>query len=322
MGLVGTTPGDDPSPALAVSFEWPIAWLRTVEPIPKFDREVICLQRYSTDQALAGGTHAFSTIKQGADPPDALVTTSRGTVGIEATALTLQDRRGVHGLFHQFRRELLRREPAAFSKLVGHVVYVWFEAPDDPGLAKPHKKSDEDAVSELLTELCAYEPDSEQMRVPIRTLPEQAPPIPLATTQAGARFFAYPFLGGVPSSMLATIAGFDVGIVHTTLITAQAGWTEIQRLVDSHDKPGVNVLLVSAGAPDQHGLVYPAEEALATFLIDHPIGLGRQPAHIAQVILHTWVSGRATLLYPEIKPVFGPLYQSLTPQHHPLEISG
>jgi hypothetical protein len=39
--------------------------------------------------------------------------------------------------------------------------------------------------------------------------------------------------------------------------------------------------------------------------------------HIERVVLHSWATGQATLLFPGVQPLFGPLYQSITPMHHP-----
>lgn len=223
-GTIGTAQDDACTPALVVTFEWPISWLRVAEPIPKFDRESLYLRRYSTDQALAQGVHAFSTIQRGADPPDARVVTNRGELGVESTVLALQERRGVHGLFQELRHQLLLQDPTVFNNLVGHAVYVWFEDLGTPGLAKPHRRSDGEAIQELVEGLAAYEPNSQQPWVPSGPAPEKAPPIPLATTEAGARFYAFPFMGSEPTSILFTVAGFDIGIVYTTFLTAQAAW--------------------------------------------------------------------------------------------------
>ena len=65
-----------------------------------------------------------------------------------------------------------------------------------------------------------------------------------------------PLLGGAPGSMLFTLAGFDIALAYTTLLTAEEAWSEVQRLVDSHDKPGVDLLLVTAGGPDANGNVF------------------------------------------------------------------
>jgi len=321
-GVVGTTAVNLSEPVVAVTFEWPITWLRTLQEIPKVEREILLVRRFSTDQALATGTHAFSNVRPGPhsnQAPDTIVTTDQGMLGVESTCLTLQDRRGAHGLFQHLRKQILMQEPAAFAKLAGYMIYAWFEEPGGPpGLALPLKKNDDEAVTELLRELAAYTPQPGQMWMPSGPPPEQAPPLPLSRTSKGARFYAIPLVGNSPSTMLYTLAGFELGLAYTSLRTAQAAWQEIQRLVDQHDQAGVDILLITAGAPDQHGQIYPAEEALASFLLETPVGLTRPPSHIKRVFLHSWATGHAAELHPTMRTMFGPLYQSFQPEHHPL----
>jgi len=313
---LGTT--NEGAPLLAVGAEWPLSWVRTTAPLTKFEREWLYIRRYSSDRALATGAgHAFADVQQGADPPDATVLTDAGRIGVESTSLTIEGRRGVHDLFAKLRRRLQEAEPAAFAKLAGHVVYVWFQDSDVPGPpVKPHKRTDDSALDALVQALAEYQPDAESLTGESGPPPERLPDLPVSETPAGARFYALPLLGGVPGSMLFTIAGFDIALAYTTLITAEEAWGEVQRLVDSHDKPGVDLLLLSAGAPDDNGNVFPAEEALTSFLLANPIGMRRPPKHIDAVILHSWGTGRAATLYPELLPLFGPLYQSMTPVHH------
>ena len=321
-GVVGTTAANPSEPAVVVTFEWPITWLRTIQEIPKVEREILLVRRFSADQALAIGTHAFSNVRPGPHPnqaPDTTVTTDQGILGVESTSLTLRDRRGAHGLFQRLRRRVLEQEPAAFAKLAGYMIYVWFEEPGGvPGLALPLKKNDDEAATELLRELAAYTPQAGQMWVPSGPPPEKAPPLPLATTSKGARFYAIPMVGNAPSTMLYTFAGFELGLAYTSLRTAQAAWQEIQRLVDQHDQAGVDILLITSGAPDQHGQIFPAEEAIASFLLETPVGLTRPPTHIERVLLHSWTTGHAAELHPTVRTMFGPLYQSFLPEHYPL----
>jgi hypothetical protein len=317
-GVVGTSQGTPPEPAMAVTFEWPISWLRTPTPIPKFDREWLYARRFSADQALLTGVHSFSNVRPGGDPPDTIVTTDQGDLGVESTALTLQDRRVVHSLFALLQRRVREQEPNVFAKLAGNLVYVWFEEPGKAELAPPFKRTDTVAVADLIQELASYQPDPSRMWIQGGTMPQQAPQPPLATTAAGARFYASPLVMNAPSTMLFSIAGFELGIAYTSFLTATAAWNIVHQLVTDHDKAGVDILLMTAGGPDQHGMVYPAEEAVAKFLVDHPQKFNNPPQHIKKIWLHSWTTGTATELWPDTKNLFGPLYQSLIPVHHPL----
>src|SRR6185437_10015455 len=119
-------------------------------------------------------------------------------------------------------------------------------------------------------------------------------------------FYAIPLVGATPTTMLFTMAGFELGLAYTTVLTAQAAWQEVQRLVDQHDQPGVDKLLITADAPDRRGQIFPAEEAIASFLLETPLGLTRPPSHIKQVLLHSWATGHAAELHPVVKDAVRP----------------
>src|SRR5271170_5752773 len=74
-GVVGTTAATPAEPVVAVTFEWPITWLRTIQEIPKVEHEVLLVRRFSADQALATGVHAFSNVVPGPHPNRAPDTT-------------------------------------------------------------------------------------------------------------------------------------------------------------------------------------------------------------------------------------------------------
>lgn len=315
--LTGATA--DGLPMLAIGAEWPMSWLRTIEPLPKFHLELLHLRRFSTDQAVATGHHAFSDIQQGNDPPDATVLTDTGRIGMECTALTVADRRGAHSLFLKLREHIQKTDGVHFAKLAGHVIYVWFRDADllDGPPILPHRRSDAGALGALVRALAEYTPDDAAIQQPPGQEASETLTMPLADTDEGARFYATPLTGGAPGSMMYALAGFDIGLAYSTVLTAADAWGEVQRLVDGHDKPGVDHLLITAGGPDAKGNIFPAEEAVAAFLLEHPIGLSKVPTHIDRVVLHSWATGQATLLSPDVQPLFGPLYQTITPMHHP-----
>jgi hypothetical protein len=319
--LAGTSV--DGEPMVRIASEWPLSWVRTVEPLPKRERETLCLRRFGTDATLArGGAHPFYDLREGDDPPDATVETGQGRIGIELTTLALEDRRPVNRRFGELRAELERREPAAFSRLVGHLAYIWFrDRPDGPPV-RPHARSDAEALDELVQALADYEPRSDILEAePGTAPPDTMPEVHFADTTAGGRFYAVRFGGAVPGSTLFTRAGFDIGLAYTTQVTAPSAWRDVQRLVDRHDRPRVDVLLVTAGGPDDRGNVYPSEEVAAQLLIEHPQHLARSPTHIKEVLLHSWGTGTGTRLFPAVEPLFGPLYASQVPVHQPLSVT-
>jgi hypothetical protein len=194
-----------------------MSWVRTVQDVPKYEREWLCLRRFSADQALAAGVHAFADIQPGTDPPDCFVMTNDGQLGVESTSLTIEDRRGVHALFRNLRRQVLAQDPRLFAKLAGTVVYVWFSDAAGIGLARPYKKSDDHLVLNLIRQLADYVPEPARIWQPVGPPPAQMPELPVMDTAGGAKFYALPLMGSAPGSMLFTIAGFELGLAYTSL---------------------------------------------------------------------------------------------------------
>lgn len=319
-GFVGHKSESPRHPLLSVTFEWPIPWLRATEPLKQFDQEWLYLRRFSADQALATGEHAYSEVRPGNDPPDATINTSDGKLGAESTALTVGDRRMVHALFRRLRIHLLKHEPVLFKRLAGHLIYIWFSNEDKATLEKPPKHAELEVLNDLVQSLSEYEPDPDILWIPSGEVPEQAPEIPLAETTSGAKFYAVPFVNSTPATVLCSVAGFELGLAYTTQLTFDDALAEVQRLITAHDKPGVDFLLITAGGPDQHGLIYPAEEAVASFFKNHFQELPNRPRYIKRIYLHNWMTGEAFSLFPDAGPLFGPIFQSVVPEHNPIYV--
>lgn len=308
---------------LAIRSEWPLSWATTVEPFSQADLESLHVRRYNSDCLLATGNSAFVDVQRGNDPPDMTALTDMGWMGVESTSLTFQSRRLAHSLFTHLRRGLESSDPVRFARLVGHLVYVWFEDVTFDEPLKPHRRSDKAALDMLIKALAEHEPKRPRlmdMTDPLQYGPDFGMSSTLEAlrgTPAGAKFFAVPLADSAPSSALFAVAAFDIGLAYTTILTGKMAWGEVQRLVRSHDEPGVNLLLITVGGPDRNGNMFPAEEALANFILERATGLSSAPKHIEKVILHSWGTGRATSLYPDIQCLFGPLYESMVPLHHP-----
>lgn len=318
LAAYGETNGDAGCPALCIAYEWPSPWLRTQQGLSQFELELVHLRRFSVDQALAKGVHAFGNIREGPNPPDTLIDTDRGTIGVECTSMTIPALREAHGLFAQMRRAVAQSEPAYFANLRGHVVYVWFGADGAEEIALPFPRSDQGSLDQLIVELGKFEPSRDsQWLAQGEGLPEKLS-VEHFGSAPGAKFNAVPCVGAIPATLLFSFAGFELGLAYSKLVTIDDGWGEIDRLITKHDKPGVDQLIISAGAPNQLGLTFPAEEAVAHFLVENPSADRPRPEHIETVVLHSWATGRATLLHPRHEPLFGPIYTDLAPSHHPL----
>jgi hypothetical protein len=196
------------------------------------------------------------------------------------------------------------------------MIHLWFPEPDR--LARPFPRGDEGAVEELVEALRSYEPDIAPLMVAGGEFPNQMPNLGMVTTSAGATFYAAPLVGSVPDSPFFTYLGFEIGLTYTTQHRQSSAWAEVERLVAQHDKQGVDVLLLSAGAPNRNGTVFPSEELVARLLIDNPQTIPA-PTHLLEVVLHLWTTGEAYALYPSVEPRFGPIYEGSVPPHRPLK---
>jgi hypothetical protein len=316
MALVGTWKDSD-EPGAVVAYEWPEAWVRTAHPIDKRGLETLHLYKFSIDQRLALGAPAFGAAELGADPPDFRVGTDQGVIGLDCSAFTVQERRHAHALFVALRRCLVDAGPNSYLHLAGHLIHLWFPEPER--LAKPFVRGDDVAITELVDALREYEPTPENLRVAGAEAPQQMPDLGTATTTAGATFYAALLMGSVPDSAFFAYMGFEIALTYTTAHRRSSVWAEAERLVAAHDQPGIDWLLLSAGAPNRDGNTFPSEEVLARLLIDHPQELPA-PKHLQGVTLHLWSTGEAFALLPTVERIFGPIYASSVPSHRPIYV--
>jgi hypothetical protein len=310
-------PPDDPATAvLELAYEWPTRWLRSAEPVAQQDLEWLHVQRFRSDFVLATGQLPFVNVRPGNDPPDVLVDTTEGTVGVECTRLALQDRLAAHGLFQAVRQRIGQVPPEHFAALHGHVVYLWFNDADS-ALSRPFRASDEAAAVDLVRALASYRPNTGNLWITGKALPDPAPTLPMQSTPAGARFYALPFVNAVPDTVLSNYAGFELGLAFTTRHEAVAEWGSLTERIVEKDKPGSDWLLISAGAPDNRGFAHPGEEAVATLLLKAQSATSLNLQYLRRVTVHVWSTGEAFDIWPQQIPLFGPLYQGAAPAHRP-----
>jgi len=76
-------------------------------------------------------------------------------------------------------------------------------------------------------------------------------------------------------------------------------------------------LIITVGAPDYRGNIYPAEEAIldlmltTTPLFDRPINLKR-------IYIHAWGTGRIIQIFPQMQVINNGNFATLVPPHQPL----
>ena len=229
--------------------------------------------------------------------------------------LTIRKRQQAQALFRAVRTQVMKIRPECFSALVGYVVYMWFNE-SDSGIALPHRRSDDEAVAELVQALADYRPVADALWQPTGELPQQGPDLHQHETQAGATFYCAPLLGAGPASPLFVCAGFELALAYTTTHYADEEWQMLRAKIAEKDREGNDWLLISAGAPDNHGTCYAVEETLADFLMQNPPLDDLDLTHLRGVTIHLWSTGKAVDLYPAVAPRFGPIFQGLAPTHY------
>lgn len=315
IGEVGES--DGASPVLVIGYEWPSTWLRTLEPLSSFDLEWFHVQRYRTDYVAGRGMHPFWNVQRGDNPPDVVVETPDGRLGLECTRFAIESRQKAHGLFRLVRQRIGKVNPEHFAALGGQMVYMWFND-DEKSLGRPFGRSENEAAEILVDALATYRPNPEQLWVEGGGLPDPAPELPLIRTDQGVAFYCVPMVNSVPDSTLFAYGGFEIGLAYTTTHPLRTEWAGLwNRIRMEKDRPGNEWLLISAGAPDKRGVIHPSEEALADALLSVPFEL-EGLKNLKRVTLHFWSTGKAVDIWPERREVFGPLYQGLAVAHRPL----
>jgi hypothetical protein len=320
MGSSGTNSAGQP--VLILVNEAPVNCLRPSQPLDEPDKwqlEMLHLQRATVDARLGGGSDLFRAIEKGNDPPDATVHIGDQQFGWELTTFSIQSRRLAHDLFIRVRSKVAFQQRHRVGHLTGHIVYIWFGMADQ-STGLPYRRNDDAAADQLVEALVNYQPDPTHYTVETQGAPPAQLPAGFDAVNApgDVAFFCTPFINAVPTSPLFSLTGLELGLAYQSVHTARSEWEKLRAAINRKDRAGNNTLLISAGAPDRLGNQYPAEEALAQFLLDHPESVTAE--HLSRVILHFWSSGRAvSILGDQPEALWPPIYQGLSPASQPFK---
>jgi hypothetical protein len=239
-------------------------------------------------------------------------------VGIDCIQFADRHRRTIHGLFRTVRGAIADRV-STLGHLAGLLLYTWVYPEHAHQLRLPPKRTDAKAIEELIAQLEQYRFDPSANRVsPSGPLPDQVHVSGFSATHHGAVLFASPLTVAFPLSDLWCRGGFEIGFVYPVRYTAQSIWEELAQAVIQHDKPEIDQLVVSVGAPDRGGLIFPGDEVVFRFMLDSAPRPRIELKNVKRVIAHSWATGRIEQLYPE-RLVLSPGYSpGLLPSHHPL----
>jgi hypothetical protein len=315
VGMAGQS-GTPSEPTRWLALEQAIPWVRPNAPLSKAILEWAHVQRFAADCRAATGSEAFAAIEPNPnDPPDFFATLLDGQrIGVELAAFAIEERRSAEALFRNLRDKLVLQHRHRTGHLTGCTVIVWYGKDQNPN-TRPHRKTDDAAVEELIEALVAYRPDIAALRMQVSAgMPLQMPPLGTETISADATFYAVPFLNAIPTGPFVSITGYNIVLAYTTVHTTASVAATLQRLVREHDKDGVDTLLITSGAPDRYGAMYPLEQVTADFYLQHPAVLHTN--HISRIILHRWATGDAyDISVNPPKQLWPPVYQGHVPAH-------
>lgn len=293
MFLGGTTA--DGEPLLMFSAENP-------DRIQGFDGEVdkarlerFHLECYRADHVLQFGDAPFELVTAG-DRPDFAVTTRGEQVRLDCAALADHHRRLGFRLMEHLRARLISGGgDRDFSGVSGCLLSVWFGEKLDE---LPPKRWDDSVIEPLLDAIAACKVDHAAIarliqEVADRGLPQVLPPVIQTgkTTDESAGFVANAMVGPTEGARFSTGLGFEVQLHLPEQVTYSSAKANLDRIVDQHDQPEIEHLLLTAGGPDRRGMRFPGEEVVAGFLAEQP-DLAVEADHLRRVTLHLWSARR------------------------------
>lgn len=293
MFLGGTTAGGEPM--LMFSAENP-------DKIQGFDGEVdkarlerFHLECYRADHVLQFGDAPFEEVAAG-DRPDFIVTARDAQVRLDCAALADHHRRLGFRLMHHLRERLIAGGGGRdFSGVAGCLLSVWFGENLDE---LPPKRWDDSIIEPLLDAVADCKVDHAAIarltqEVAERGFPQVLPPVIETgkTPDESAGFVANAVLGPTEGVRFSTGLGFEVQLHLPEQVTYGSAQANLDRIVNQHDQPQIEHLLLTAGGPDRTGMRFPGEEVIAGFLAEQP-ALFVEVQHLRRVTLHLWSARR------------------------------
>lgn len=281
MGILAAT-GEQ---AVAIAFD--LAQLQHAEQTKQqqeIGAVVACLGNLRSDVRfgdirLAPGPHPN-------DPPDLVATIFGKSLNVEVAQVHLPAQLGGRAISAYKRFEELRAALLKSSYRLGRVyrkhrdkfVTVWF-GDSSASYTAPVPQSAE-AVIEMLRK---FDPPPPQERIPQNSkgFSKQSDDVTVGMTWG-------PLMPDYRSSFR-TATGFDIGLAHNRTLRQSEMCKELVRVIQQHDNPVNDLLVVSTNAPLRSGLYFPSSAQLAELLFSAPDPLlGWRPTHLKNIVLHNF----------------------------------
>ena len=305
-GVIGRTTANPFTSKIIVGFEWPIQIINAAKPFSKVELEARHFERFRTDMQIKYGIMPFVGVTQTAehqDPPDFSLELEGKTIGIDLAQLALQSRRAVNAAFSTIRDALLFEPRERFAHLAGLTLYMWFGGGvNDMGL--PPRPSSRADIETILKAISNYRFDVEAFQKDTisgaDSLPTRIDHQRFNVSVPGTTFYAMPMVNAVPATDFFSNMGFEIGMSYTTEASPEEIWNEIWRLARDHDNALTDILILTVGAPNRDGFVFPAEDYLVSAALENYVPNIPSLVHLNEVILHFWSSGQVAQVYPQL----------------------
>lgn len=303
LGVIGHPPDDPSRRQFVFNFEMPVSYvLLAGRSLTKQELERLHLNKFMTDHLLSTGRLPFNgRIRQPEPPePDFVFESDGNSIGVDCIQFSDARRREVHASFLAIRQAILNEPRERFAHLAGSLIYIWFG--DDAYLSRAYRRGDKAAITALLESLDNYHVDPERLRVPnTDPFPEDHPDWNARTVAEGARFYGVP-LAGDPNTGFCLATAFELGMGFSFIEDGDSAWAQFEQLVEAHDQPGFDSVLVTVGGPDRTGQVYISEEILLDAMLGSFPRDMRKPRHLSQIFIHSWETGLiAGLEWPNMR---------------------
>lgn len=252
------------------------------------------LESFQADHVLRLNEPAFEQVWRGKDPPDFRVMMSGASVALDCASFADHHHRNSFRLMQHLRQKLIDGAGGRdFSGVSGCLISVWFGS---TGADLPPKRSDDSIIDPLLDAIAACQVDFQAIKalnaqIAERGFPQVMPPVIATgtTPDETAGFVANVLLEPTEGLRFSSGLGFEVQLSRPIHVTMSEAITRLQHIVRDHDQPEIDHLLLTAGAPDSTGYRYPAEEAIAKFLLQDT-KLVVSTRYLKQVTVHLWFS--------------------------------
>lgn len=284
-------------PAQWIPFEAPI---RLDTPRDKLGREWAHftgaredLQRVSVD-LLDGDAKACIP-----DPPDIRVTLGASSFGVELVQYVSGDRREIVSNTDRLRGVISKMARFKLSHLRNQLVLVGFGTPK--GL--PPRDLAPDDFDDLMKQLGGKQ--TKAVAYSDRADLRDGYMVKITNVPRGNESIGLFPLPTAPRSPIGKTHGFDVAVSHSLFKPRRDVERELATLINEKDKPGNDVLLISAGAPSFGSCLISDEHLVAPQMLEFMTF--PRPKHLKHVLLHRWTNRDVYELTPQLRCVCPPV---------------